>query len=171
VVYPKPPVMPTRRSISTETRGAGSMSQWETENSTKETSGKAPCSPARSLGNVVGIVDRNRIQIDGDTEDVMPLSRRWGEVSSVWLECHRRRWTQHLGHSQRLHRRDLLRSLGCRKFPMSRARGVAYPFWDPLSAKPLVETDAETQPRVTVIVLIRDQHRGDRAANSLRSPC
>jgi transketolase len=28
---------------------------------------------AYSLGNLIGIVDRNRIQIDGDTEDVMPL--------------------------------------------------------------------------------------------------
>jgi transketolase len=25
------------------------------------------------LGNLIGIVDRNRIQIDGDTEEVMPL--------------------------------------------------------------------------------------------------
>jgi transketolase len=35
---------------------------------------------AHSLGNLIGIVDRNRIQIDGDTEDVMPL----GDLAEKW---------------------------------------------------------------------------------------
>ncbi len=35
---------------------------------------------AHTLGNLIGIVDRNRIQIDGDTEDVMPL----GDLSGKW---------------------------------------------------------------------------------------
>lgn len=35
---------------------------------------------AHSLTNLIGIVDRNRIQIDGDTEDVMPL----GDLAEKW---------------------------------------------------------------------------------------
>ena len=35
---------------------------------------------AHGLGNLIGIVDRNRIQIDGDTEDVMPL----GDLAEKW---------------------------------------------------------------------------------------
>ena len=35
---------------------------------------------AHSLTNLIGIVDRNRIQIDGDTEDVMPL----GDLAAKW---------------------------------------------------------------------------------------
>lgn len=35
---------------------------------------------AHSLGNLIGIVDRNRIQIDGDTENVMPL----GDLAAKW---------------------------------------------------------------------------------------
>lgn len=35
---------------------------------------------AYSLDNLIGIVDRNRIQIDGDTEDVMPL----GDLAEKW---------------------------------------------------------------------------------------
>ena len=36
---------------------------------------------AHSLGNLIGIVDRNRIQIDGDTEEVMPL----GDLAEKFL--------------------------------------------------------------------------------------
>jgi len=35
---------------------------------------------AHSLTNLIGIVDRNRIQIDGDTEEVMPL----GDLAAKW---------------------------------------------------------------------------------------
>ncbi len=35
---------------------------------------------AYGLGNLIGVVDRNRIQIDGDTEDVMPL----GYMAEKW---------------------------------------------------------------------------------------
>ena len=36
--------------------------------------------PKYNLNNIIGIVDRNNIQIDGNTEDVMPL----GDLKKKW---------------------------------------------------------------------------------------
>ena len=41
------------------------------------------------LDNLVGIIDRNRLQIDGWVKDVMNVEPLDGEVSRVWVGGHR----------------------------------------------------------------------------------
>lgn len=42
---------------------------------------------ARKLSNVTAIIDRNNIQIDGYTEDVMPLESLAQKMAGFWVAC------------------------------------------------------------------------------------
>jgi len=54
------------------------------------------------LNNVIGILDRNNIQIDGPTELVMPLEDLRGKWEAFWLARPRSQWQRHRSRDRRL---------------------------------------------------------------------